>query len=121
MSETGQPRSDALDAMLRLGAGFGDADRQRVLDALSALQPHLSGWDPDDVDLEISVKHRGSKEQQVTLRADVPGYPPLVAKASNADLTPALAEVKRELIAQVEAAKGKREPKENRQLRKRTT
>ena len=60
--------------MLHLGAGFDDADRPWVLDALKSLSPHLARWDPAGVDLEMSVKHRGGKEQQVTLRAALPGY-----------------------------------------------
>jgi ribosome-associated translation inhibitor RaiA len=71
--------------------------------------------------VEISVKDRGGKEQQVTVLADLPGYPPLVAKAADQQLNRAIAEAKRELIRQVEDAKGKREPKENRHLRQKTT
>jgi hypothetical protein len=32
------------------------ADRPRILRALSALAPHLSGWEHDQVDLEVSLK-----------------------------------------------------------------
>jgi ribosome-associated translation inhibitor RaiA len=114
------PRTDVLDEVVRLGAGFGDDDRAWVLEKLSALVPHLARWDPADVALEISVKHRDAKEQQVTLRADLPGYTPLVASAVDRDLDRALAEAKRELIRQVEDEKKKREPKNNRELRKKT-
>ena len=103
--------------MLHLGAGFDDADRPWVLDALKSLSPHLARWDPSSVDLEMSVKHRGGKEQQVTLRAALPGYPPLVAKAVDRDLDAAIAQVKRELLRQIEDEKRKRLPKENRHLR----
>jgi ribosome-associated translation inhibitor RaiA len=121
VSETENPRSDVLAEVLRLGAGFHEDDRLWVLNALAALAPHLARWDPDDVDLEISVKHRDGKEQQVTLRADLPGYPPLVAKVADRDLDRALAEAKRELVRQIEDEKSKREPKDNRLLRKKTT
>jgi ribosome-associated translation inhibitor RaiA len=121
MSETDNPRSNVLDNVLSLGAGFTDEDRRWVLDALDTLVPHLARWNPADVDVEISVKDRGGKEQQVTVLADLPGYPPLVAKAADQQLNRAIAEAKRELIRQVEDAKGKREPKENRHLRQKTT
>jgi len=121
MSETEEPRSDALDEMLRLGMGFADTDRRWILHALAALVPHLARWDPTEVDVEISVKHRDGKEQQVTLRADLPGYPPLVAKAADRQLDRAIVEAKRELIRQVEDEKRKREPKDNRDLRRKTT
>jgi ribosome-associated translation inhibitor RaiA len=118
---TDDPRTSVLDQVLHLGAGVSDADRKWILDALSVLERHLSRWDPADVSVDVSVKDRGGKEQQVTLRADLPGYPPLVAKAAHPDLLVALAEAKRELIQQVEEEKKKREPKNNRRLRKKTT
>jgi ribosome-associated translation inhibitor RaiA len=120
VSETENPRTDILAGVVRLGAGLTGDDRPWVLDRLSALVPHLARWDPAELDLELSVKHRDAKEQQVTLRADLPGYPPLVASAVDRDLDRALAEAKRELIRQIEDEKNKREPKNNRMLRKKT-
>jgi hypothetical protein len=121
VSETENQRHDVLDQAVRLGAGFKDGERPWVLEALSALVPHLARWDPDDVDVEISVKDRDGKEQHVTLRADLPGYSPVVAVAADRNLDRALAEAKRELIRQIEDQKSMREPKANRQLRKKTT
>jgi ribosome-associated translation inhibitor RaiA len=120
VSETENPRTDILDEVVSLGAGFTGDDRAWVLERLAALAPHLTRWDPASVTLEVSVKHRDGKEQQVTLRGDLPGYPPLVASAVDRDLDRALAEAKRELIRQVEDEKKKREPKNNRLLRKKT-
>ncbi|HEY3691438.1 MAG TPA: HPF/RaiA family ribosome-associated protein [Pseudonocardiaceae bacterium] len=121
VSEMENQRHDVLDQAVRLGAGFKDGERPWVLEALSALVPHLARWDPDDVDVEISVKDRDGKEQHVTLRADLPGYSPVVAVAADRNLDRALAEAKRELIRQIEDQKSMREPKANRQLRKKTT
>jgi ribosome-associated translation inhibitor RaiA len=53
----------------------------------------------------------------VTLLANLPGYPSVVAKAADQQLDRAIAEAKRELVRQIEDAKGKREPKDNRRLR----
>lgn len=117
MSEIENTRSDVLDEVLRLGAGFADDDRRWVLEALESLVPHLARWDSAKVDVEISLKDRGGKKQQVTLLADLPGYPPVVAKVANQQLDRAIAEAKRELVRQIEDAKGKREPKDNRRLR----
>jgi hypothetical protein len=121
VSETENKRHDVLDQAVRLGAGFKGGERPWVLEALSALVPHVARWDPDDVDVEISVKDRDGKEQHVTLRADLPGYSPVVAVAADRNLDRALAEAKRELIRQIEDQKSMREPKANRQLRKKTT
>jgi ribosome-associated translation inhibitor RaiA len=117
MDENGNTRGDVLGDVLRLGAGIADGDRRWVLDALESLAPHLARWDSATVDVEICVKDRRGKEQQVTLLADLPGYPPVVAKAANQQLDRAIAEAKRELVRQIEDAKGKREPKDNRHLR----
>jgi ribosome-associated translation inhibitor RaiA len=72
------------------------------------------------VDVEISVKHRAGKEQQLTLRASLPGFPPLVAKAEDRELERAIAAAKRELLRQIEDEKGRRRPKDSRLLRKKT-
>jgi ribosome-associated translation inhibitor RaiA len=120
MSETDPPGTGVLDQVLHLGAGFTDDDRRWVLDALESLVPHLARWDPAKVNVEIAVKHRGGKEQQVTLLADLPRYPPVVAKAAGRQLDQAIAEAKRELVRQVEDEKSKREPKDNRHLREKT-
>jgi hypothetical protein len=120
-SRTGSPRTGFLGEVLHLSGGFSEVDRPWVLDALSGLEPHLSRWDPAGMIVDVSVKHRDGKEQQVTLRAELPGYPPMVAKAVDRHLDRALAEAKRELIAQIEDEKHKREPKSNRLLREKTT
>ena len=67
------------------------------------------------------MKDRDGREQHVTLRADLPGYAPLVAVAADRNLDRALAAAKREMIRQIEGQKSMREPKHNRQLRKKIT
>jgi hypothetical protein len=106
-----------LDQIVHLSGGFSTADRHWLLEALAGLVPHLSRWGPESMKLEVSVKHRDGKEQQVTLRADLAGYSPIVAKAAERDLNRAIAEAKRELVQQIEDEKKKREPKSNRLLR----
>src|SRR4030095_4535823 len=56
MSGTKNNQTVTLDEHLRLGAGFAAAGRPRILRALSTLAPHLSGWEHDRVDLEVSLK-----------------------------------------------------------------
>jgi ribosome-associated translation inhibitor RaiA len=118
MSET---QAGVLNDMLTLGQGLGEDDRPRVLELLASLSPHLARWSPEDIELRVAVKERGEKEQKVTLEADLPGLPPLVATATDRELERALIGARKELIRQLEDEKTKREPKNNRQLRKRTT
>ena len=121
MSETDNPRTGILDEVLHLSGGFSEADRPWVLNALSGLEPHLSRWDPAGMIVDVSVKHRGAKEQQLMLRAELPGYPQVVAKSVDRDLDRALTEAKHRLIEQIEDEKQKRDPKSNRLLREKLT
>jgi hypothetical protein len=110
-----------LEEHLRLGAGFAAADRPRILSALSALAPHLSGWEHDQVDLEVSLKDAEGPDRKVTLQAWLAGRAHLVATSHEPDLDHALAEVRRDLIRQIEDERSRREPRERRKTRKRTT
>lgn len=112
-----EARTGILDQILHVSGGFSEAERQRVLDALADLTPHLSRWDPADMELDVSVKERDSKEQKVSIRAILPGFPTLVATAVDRDLDRALADARRDLIRQIEDEKKKRQPKDNRHLR----
>jgi hypothetical protein len=62
-----------VEEHLRFGAGFPAADRPRILGALSALAPHLSGWEDDQVDLEVSLKDTEGKDPKVTQAAEHAG------------------------------------------------
>ena len=112
-----QQRNAFRENAIHVGAGFVAKERQHVVETLSTLGPHLGKWDPSDVDLEVCLQDRGSREQRVTLRTILPGHQPLVAVAENPDINRALSEAKRELIRQLEHQKSAREPMNNRRLR----
>jgi ribosome-associated translation inhibitor RaiA len=112
-----EARTDVLDQILHLSGGFSESERPRVAQALAELAPHISRWDPADMELDVSVKARDSKEQKVSIRAILPGYPTLVGTAVERDLDRALTDARRDLIRQIEEAKKKRQPKDNRHLR----
>jgi len=121
MSEPESGRTGTLEERLRLGAGFAEHDRPHVVRALSALGPHLAGWEPDQVDLEVSLKDADGPDQKVTLQAWLAGRTHLVATSHERDLDHALAEVRRDLIRQIEEERSRREPRRARKTRKRTT
>jgi ribosome-associated translation inhibitor RaiA len=118
MSGTENSPMGTLEEHLRLGAGFAAADRPRILGALSALAPHLSGWEHD---LEVSLKDTEGKDQKLTLQAWLGGRAHLVATSHERDLDDALAEVRRDLIRQIADEKSRREPRQRRKTRYRTT
>jgi hypothetical protein len=68
MSGTENNPTGTLDERLRLGAGFAPADRPRIRGALYALAPHLSGWEHDQVEVEVSLKDTEGADQKVTLQ-----------------------------------------------------
>ncbi len=103
--------------VIHVGVGFLAKERQHIVEMLSTLEPHLGRWDPQDVDVEVSLADRGGKEQRITLRTVLPGRPPLIAVAENSDIDAALSEAKRELVRQLEHQKATREPMKNRRLR----
>jgi ribosome-associated translation inhibitor RaiA len=120
MTGTENSSTSTLKKRLRLGVGFAAADRPRILHALSALVPHLSGWEHDQVDLEVSLKDADGPDQKVTLQAWLAGRAHLVATSHERDLDHALAEVRRELIRQIEDERSRREPRARRKTRYRT-
>jgi ribosome-associated translation inhibitor RaiA len=112
MSDAENGSTPILALSLRLGAGFSDAYRGHMLELLSSLERHLARWDPEKVDLEISVKDRGGPEQKVTFEAWLPKWPPLVVSAADRDLDHAVIEVRKEMIRQIDDEKAKRGPHE---------
>lgn len=115
MKRSGDTAQNPLgEYVMHVGAGFTAKDRPHVLEELATLKSHLGRWDPRDVSLEVSLQGRGRREQRVTLRTTLPGFPPLVSVAENSDITVALREARRELIRQLEHQKSAREPMHNR-------
>ena len=121
MSDAENGSTRILADRLRLGFGFGAADRRHVLELLSSLERHLAKWNPEQVDLEISVKDRRGPEQKVTFEAWLPKWPPLVASSNERDLDHALIEVRKEMIRQIEDEKAKRGPHQRHGDHDRTT
>jgi ribosome-associated translation inhibitor RaiA len=114
MSSNESGATSVLDERLRLDHGFGLADQEWVTKALAGLVPHLNGWHADQIALEISVKERDGNDQRVTLEASIAGLPKLVATSAEADLYQAIAEVRKELIRQIEDQKSRRDPSHHR-------
>ncbi|MFJ6677374.1 HPF/RaiA family ribosome-associated protein [Actinosynnema sp. NPDC091369] len=104
---------------LKLATGFLASEHDWVSGHLAALGSRLRSFRADQLDLEISVKDRQGVEQRVTLECWINRNPRLhlVATSSKRDLPAALSEVRDELIRQVDEAKTRTEPRNNRTLR----
>jgi ribosome-associated translation inhibitor RaiA len=108
-----------INARLRLGAGFVTSERDWIVERLAALGSRLRSFRDEQVDLEISLKDRDGVDQQVTLECWIRRAHRLhlVATSSEQDLAAALNEVRIDLIRQVDDAKTRTEPRNNRALR----
>ena len=99
-----RPDKDAaiVEQRLRLGFGFHEADRQRVLTALEGLNRHLEPWSTEQVDIHLAVQARDRREQTVTLEIWLPRLSPLVVHFSDANLGRALVEARKMMIREIE-------------------
>jgi ribosome-associated translation inhibitor RaiA len=104
----GGAENEASLAKLNLGTGFAESERERIVERLNKLNRHLKRFRADATYLELSVKDRDTGSQQVTLECEVPGFPRLVATSKEADLRAALADVRDDLVRQINDAVDKR-------------
>lgn len=102
---------------LRLGAGFSQRELPRLVAQFATLDARLATFDVDSTDLELSVKDRESRGQKVTLECSIAGQHRIVATSGEQELHDALNDVRDDLRRQLDDAKTRREPRNNRQLR----
>jgi hypothetical protein len=110
---------DLIDERLLLGTGFHESERDWIVRRLASLGPRLRSFDAVQIDLEISIKDRDSAGQQVTLECWVRRATRLhlVSTSSEAEVDTALNDVRTSMIRQVDDAKTRTEPRNNRALR----
>jgi ribosome-associated translation inhibitor RaiA len=102
---------------LKLANGFAQDEFESVVAALGRLDERLRSFRDDAVELQLSVKERGTSSQKTTIEAWIAGQPRLVATSTQAVLEAALIEVRDELIRQITDAKNRTEPRNSRQRR----
>ncbi|GIJ12849.1 HPF/RaiA family ribosome-associated protein [Micromonospora andamanensis] len=102
---------------LRLGAGFADRERGRIVEQFSTLDARLAGFHADATDMELSVKDREAKGQKVTLECWIAGRQRIVATSTEEDLHAALNDVRDDLRRQLNDSKTRQEPRNNKHLR----
>ena len=110
---------DVVAARLHLATGFLASERDWVVRRLAALGSRLRSFSDAQVELEISLKERHGAAQRVTLECWISRTPRLhvVSTSTARELAVVLNEVRDELIRQVDDAKTRTEPRNNRARR----
>lgn len=107
-SKQEEDQSRASLAQLRLGDGFSDAERDRVVNRLEKLNRRLRKFPADGTDLLLTVKERDTTSQKVTLECGLPHFSRLVATSNEPDLKAALMEVREDLWRLIDDAVNRR-------------
>jgi ribosome-associated translation inhibitor RaiA len=104
---------------LHVATGFLSSERDWIVHRLAALGSRLRSFPDSQVELEISLKERNGPGQRVTLECWINRTPRLhlVSTSSASELAVALNEVRDDLIRQVDDAKTRTEPRNNRARR----
>jgi ribosome-associated translation inhibitor RaiA len=107
---------DVIAERLHLTTGFLASERDWVVRRLAALGSRLRSFPDTQIDLEISLKERRGTDQRVTLECWINRTPRLhlVSTSVERELAAALNEVRDDLIRQVDDAKTRTEPSNNR-------
>ncbi|HEX6358625.1 HPF/RaiA family ribosome-associated protein [Actinophytocola sp.] len=101
---------------LHLATGFLSSERDWIVRRLASLGSRLRSFENTQVELQISLKERHGAGQRVTLECWVSRTPRLhlVSTSTARELAAALNEVRDDLIRQVDDAKTRTEPRNNR-------
>jgi len=95
---------------LRLVPEFRTDEREGILEVLfGRLERRLAHWQPEQVELELSVKERDKPGQRTVLECWISGVPRMVATSNEADLDRAVIEVRDDLFRQLNRYLTKRE------------
>ena len=115
MSDTSD--TSIVELTLRLAGDLGPAERPDIVEHFGKLDHRLKSYDPETVELQLTLKERDTPSQRTTLEAWIAGQTRLVATSTKTSLGPALTEVRDDLIRQLSDAKNRSEPRNNRHLR----
>jgi len=94
-------RRGASLEQLRIGFGFEESERPRILELLRKLDRQLQRFPAEAVDLELTVKDRDTTAQKVTLEARLPNVPRVVVTSREHSLRDALMDVREDLWRQL--------------------
>lgn len=95
----------------RLSNGIAPAEFDQVVAVLGRFDERFRSYPDGAVELQLSVKERGTPSQRTTLAVRSAGQQRVVATSSRADFDGALAEVRDELVRQFNDAKNRSAPR----------
>lgn len=88
---------------LRLLPQFRPGEQDKLAGILfGRLENRLAHWHPEQVELELAVKERGTRSQRMVLECSIAGRPKLVATSTQEDIEKAAVEVRDELWQQLD-------------------
>ena len=95
---------------LRVLPEFRPDEHDKYADVLfGRLERRLQRWDPESVELELSVKERDADSQRVTLECWVPSLPKIVGTSKDPELDKAVVEVRDDVWRQLDRQLNKRQ------------
>jgi ribosome-associated translation inhibitor RaiA len=99
-----------VEQRLRIVPQFRPEEYEQVTSIVAGkLDRRLSRWDPEQVEMELSVKERDTDSQRVVLECWITGQPRFVATSTEANLDKAVAEVRDDLFRQIDKAVTRKE------------
>lgn len=95
---------------LRIVPEFKSSEHERIKELMfGRLARRLARWDPEQVELELSVKDRDTSKQRMALECWISGENKIVATSTEQDLMKGVVEVRDDLWRQIDKAVTKRE------------
>lgn len=106
-ADAGARRRASLEE-LRIGFGFEESERARILELMNKLNRQLQRFPADSVDMELTVKDRDTAAQKVTLDARLPNLPRIVVTSRESSLRDALMDIREDLWRQLKESLDRR-------------
>lgn len=95
---------------LRIVPEFKSSEYERIEELMfGRLERRLARWEPEQVELELSVKDRDTPKQRLALECWIAGENKLVATSTEEDLMKGVVDVRDELWRQIDKVVTKRE------------
>jgi hypothetical protein len=103
MTDTSERQSATVD-QIRLGTGFSESERDRLIEVFRKLDRRLKRWPAEEVDMELSIKERDTSSQSVTLECWIAGNgnTRFVATSKEGSLHDALMDCREDLWRQID-------------------